>query len=192
MPELAIAPIATSEVQAISPDISQQMARHPEVERWRVERIVGDFNVSCFGTLGFLDGFFIHWGIVRTTVQDDLLRIPSPRANDAALADWLVLGHFSLWSLSHGCFNCTGQATCPTTNGCDLVDVDMPTALSAHQFSGVPGDVWTHVDVRVRRTMRPEQALYLVVEAEAGSQEAAARDTLGFTPKLRCLMSKIV
>lgn len=194
LPTRVICPIASSEVQAISPDISQQMARHPEVERWRLERIVGDFNVSAFGIQGFLDGFFINWGICRYKSVGDNTLVPSPTLNESALYDWLVLGHFSVWSLSHACFNCTGQATCPTgdPNGCDLVDVNVPTALTAFQFSGVPGDVWTHVDVKVKRTIRPEEGLAFVMEAEAGSLAAADRDVLSFTPRLRALLSKIV
>lgn len=198
-PNFIISPILGSLVQAIDPTIDPDMAQKPSTERWRVERIVGDVAVQAIqlgdpnagGAVLRFDGVDVHMGVVRRDATADAVSPVFPVTNNEALADWLWMDHWSMSTAETVCHNCTGQTSNPGGDCDTLCDAIMPTALTGFQVFGVPNLVWRHVDIRVKRTIRPEQALQLVIQAEV-APAAVNFVALSVQPKLRVLLSRSV
>lgn len=195
-PTFGLSPIITNLKPQISPDELKypEFSQHPSTERWRVERIVGDVAVQAIGTAQpslFLDGIDIHMGIVRRTATHDAVSMVFPDANDECLADWLWMTHFSMSAASTVCHECpiewdgTGDASGSGALG------TAGHVVTPYEVFGTPALTWTHVDVRVKRNVRTEDGIWLVVRATVGAG-AEDRVALSWQPKLRALLSRSV
>lgn len=179
-------PIVWNIAQALSPLVDPGMKAHPTSERWTIERIVGDILISpivvdaAINLTGYF-GWSSRMGIVRGVTLGDALVAPSPSLNDSANASWMWLHSvIGAWP-SLACDQCTQIP--------DAAHPQIP--ISSSQVLGLPTSIVVPVDLKVKRTIRPEEHCTLCMDF--GVPPGLENGLVFYvTPKLRALLSRTV
>lgn len=139
----------------------------PQLDRFTVQRIVGDAILSCTVAPNADSQWFLHMGLFRTEVNASsgaLIFDPSSNA-DADFA-WLVQRHY-------------------------LINIQNATTIM--NSAGTPQLVVPdggHFDIRVKRVMRPNERLFFA--ARLGSVVGGGAATLIMTPFFRTLVTRAI
>lgn len=193
-------PIVWNLEESIDPTVDARMLAHPLSERWRVERIVGqvylatEHNVLNPPDNSTFTGLLISMGILRTqTATDGTATLDvDPALNANASRPWLWLNHLTLADDHAYCFTCAGEKPCNDGNGCGEHASADGVYASAYEVFGYPTAAVVPIDVRVRRTIRPEDVLSLHISCIQTVQRDTQYCNLGIIPKLRCLLTRTV